>query len=93
MNGRPVDPLLASIREYVNLRNEADAYVRALLAYGREIAQPRPYRLIDLAEAAGMSVNGVRQAYGPADLALARELIESDLKIRDLLKEARKSDE
>jgi hypothetical protein len=56
MNERPVDPLLAAIREYVNLRNEADAYLRALLAYGREIAQPRPYRLIDLAEAAGMSV-------------------------------------
>ncbi|GAA2756179.1 hypothetical protein GCM10009872_15390 [Actinopolymorpha rutila] len=34
-----------------------------MLAYGREFVHPRPYRLIDLASAAGMAVSGVRTAY------------------------------
>lgn len=36
---------------------------RLLLAYAREFTDPRPYRLEDLARAAGMSVSGVRTAY------------------------------
>ena len=37
--------------------------MRRLLAYGREFTRPRPYRLTDLADAAGMSISGVRTAY------------------------------
>jgi hypothetical protein len=46
-----------------------------LLAYGREFARPRPYRLADLAGAARMSVSGVRTAYTPADVAVVGQRI------------------
>jgi hypothetical protein len=42
--------------------------IRELLAYGREFVQPRPYTLGDLAAAAGMSISGVRTAYGHHDV-------------------------
>jgi hypothetical protein len=40
-----------------------------LIAYGREFTRPRPYRLEDLARAAGMSVSGVRTAYDEDEVA------------------------
>ncbi len=36
--------------------------------------QPRPYRLADLADAAGMSISGVRTAYTKADIDRAAAL-------------------
>jgi len=36
--------------------------VPLLIAYGRRFTHPRPYKLIDLANAAGMSISGVRTA-------------------------------
>ncbi|GAA1690133.1 hypothetical protein GCM10009765_44390 [Fodinicola feengrottensis] len=69
------DPLLNAIREFVAARDEADATVRALVAYARELATTRRYRLVEIAEAAGMSVSGVRNLYGPADLERARHMM------------------
>ncbi len=43
--------------------------MRRLLAYGREFTRPRPYRLADLADAAGMSISGVRTAYDAEEIA------------------------
>jgi hypothetical protein len=41
--------------------------MRLLIAYGREFTRPRPYRLEDLARAAGMSISGIRTAYDEED--------------------------
>ena len=49
-------------------REKADQDMRLLLAYAREHVTPRPYRLGDLAQAAGMSISGVRTAYSQADI-------------------------
>ena len=38
------------------------------------ISQPRPYRLADLADAAGMSLSGIRTAYTQADIDRAAQL-------------------
>jgi hypothetical protein len=47
---------------------QAEEELRALIAYGREFSYPRPYRLIDLADAAGLSVSGVRISYDIDDV-------------------------
>jgi cell division protein FtsN len=54
------DPLLSEI---------ALARYAMLQAYGREFTRPRPYKLEDLAGAAGMSVSGVRTAYDDDEVA------------------------
>jgi hypothetical protein len=63
-----LDVLLTALAEARHCRNTADRDIRLLLAYGREVASPRPYRLADLAQAAGMSISGVRTAYTTADI-------------------------
>ena len=57
------DPLLTTLAALRRQRHDLDAAMRRLLAYGREFTRPRPYRLTDLADAAGMSISGVRTAY------------------------------
>lgn len=57
------DPLLTTLAGLRRQRHGLDAAIRRLLAYGREFTRPRPYRLADLADAAGMSISGVRTAY------------------------------
>ena len=51
--------------------------MRLLLAYAREIAAPRPYRLADLAKATGMSISGIRAAYTGSDVVAAWQLLGS----------------
>ena len=62
------DALLIALAETRRRRDQADEYIRTLLAYARELTEPRPYRLADLAEAAGMSISGVRTAYSALDI-------------------------
>ena len=50
--------------------------MRVLLAFAREITVPRPYRLADLAEAAGMSISAIRAAYTPGDVQRAARLLD-----------------
>ena len=57
------DPVLAALKDARDRRDQADRDIRILLAYARELSRPRPYRLTDLAAAAGMSISGVRTAY------------------------------
>jgi hypothetical protein len=68
------DPLLAALADAAQRKQRADHQIRLLLAYAREHVQPRPYRLADLAEAAGMSISGVRAAYTQADIDQAARL-------------------
>ena len=71
------DPVLAALRAARARRDQADRDIRILLAYARELAVPRPYRLADLAEATGRSISGVRTAYTPADIDTARRIVHS----------------
>lgn len=57
------DPLLIALARERQAKEEAEERIRALLAYGREFTEPRPYTLSELAKAAGMSVSGARTAY------------------------------
>jgi hypothetical protein len=68
------DPLFAALADARERRNRADRDMRLLLAYAREHVQPRPYRLADLAKAAGMSISGIRIAYTQADIDQAARL-------------------
>jgi hypothetical protein len=68
------DCLLDALRDAKHRRDQATQDMRVLIAYAREVHRPRPYRLADLAETAGMSVSGVRTAYTPADTDRARSL-------------------
>lgn len=63
------DPLLAEIDAARDEMLAAEARMRLLIAYGREFTRPRPYRLEDLARAAGMSISGVRTAYDHDEIA------------------------
>jgi AraC-like DNA-binding protein len=67
------DPVLTAINDARQRRDQADHDIRLLLAYARELTTPRPYRLADLATAAGMSISGVRTAYTHDDIATAQQ--------------------
>ena len=69
------DPVLAALRAARARRDQADHDIRILLAYARELATPRPYRLADLAEATGKSISGIRTAYTTADVEAARRIL------------------
>ncbi|MEV7776586.1 hypothetical protein [Kitasatospora sp. NPDC086791] len=63
------EPLLSAIGIARYRKEQAEAEIRRLIAYGREFTRPRPYKLSDLAAAAGMSVSGIRTAYGDGEVA------------------------
>jgi hypothetical protein len=69
------DPVLAALRAARDRRDQADRDIRILLAYARELATPRPYRLADLADAAGKTISGIRTAYTAADVDAARRIL------------------
>ena len=66
--GPAADVLLTALADARQRKEQAAQDLRLLLAYAREFAVPRPYRLADLAEAAGMSISGIRTAYTPGDI-------------------------
>jgi hypothetical protein len=69
------DAVLAALADARQRRDQASRDMRLLLAYAREIAAPRPYRLADLAEATGMSISGIRSAYTGSDVVAAWQLL------------------
>ena len=75
------DQLLTEIRNASCRKLQAEQDLRTLIAYGREFVKPRPYRLADLAEAAGLSVSGVRTAYDHRDVTRVAELLEQAARI------------
>ena len=68
------DPLLSSLAQARDRMLAAERDLRLLLAYAREFAEPRPYRLNDLAQAAGMSISGIRTAYDDDEITQVAEM-------------------
>jgi hypothetical protein len=62
------DAVLSALADAHARRMRAEEEIRLLLAYGRQFVYPHPYTLGELASAAGMSVSGVRTAYGQQDV-------------------------
>src|SRR5512142_2236861 len=60
--------LLAALADARRRKEQASRDTRVLLAYAREIAAPRPYRLADLARVTGLSISGIRTAYNATDV-------------------------
>jgi hypothetical protein len=71
-----VDPLLSTLASLRNRRLQLEADMRLLIAYGRCFTHPRPYKLIDLANAAGMSISGIRTAYDGDEIDQATQILE-----------------
>jgi hypothetical protein len=69
------DVLRAALADARQREEQASYEIRLLVAYAREVVQPRPYRLADLAQAAGMSISGVRTAYSAADVETVTALL------------------
>ena len=69
------DPVLTALRDLAAQRARTDQRIRHVLAYARTAVQPRPYRLADLADALGMSISGVRIAYGPTDITAVTDAL------------------
>jgi len=69
-SSRPInaEDLLADLAAARRNLDSARTRLRLLIAYGREFIEPRPYTLADLAQAAGMSISGVRTAYTAEDV-------------------------
>jgi hypothetical protein len=70
-----IDPLLSTLTSLRNRRLQLEADMRLLIAYGRRFTHPRPYKLIDLAEAAGMSISGIRTAYDADEIDQATDIL------------------
>ena len=75
MAGHGTDPLLAELSAVYRRKLQAEQEMRLLLAYAREFASSRTYRLIDLAQAAGLSISGVRTAYGYDDVDQVAQVV------------------
>jgi hypothetical protein len=62
------DALLDALAAAHTRRVQAEEEIRLLLAYGRQFVYPHPYTFGELAQAAGMSISGVRTAFDPHDV-------------------------
>jgi hypothetical protein len=71
-----IDPLLSTLASLRNQRLRLEADMRLLIAYGRCFTHPRPYKLIDLADAAGMSISGIRTAYDSDEIEQAADILQ-----------------
>jgi len=69
------DPLLSTLENLRGQRLRLEAEMRMLIAYGRCFTHPRPYKLIDLANAAGMSISGVRTAYEAEEIGQVADIL------------------
>jgi hypothetical protein len=70
-----IDPLLSTLAHLHEHRLQLEADMRLLMAYGRCFTRPRPYKLIDLARAAGLSISGVRIAFTDDEITQAAEIL------------------
>ena len=70
-----IDPVLSTLRRLDQQRLQLEANMRLLMAYGRCFTSPRPYKLIDLARAAGLSISGVRIAFTSDEINQAAEIL------------------
>ena len=70
-----IDPLLSTLAGLSEQRLQLEEQMRLLMAYGRCFTRPRPYKLIDLARAAGLSISGVRIAFTDDEITQAAEIL------------------
>jgi len=70
-----IDPLLATLASLRAERLRLEAKMRLLIAYARRFTHPRPYKLIDLAASAGMSISVARIAYDDEELSQLTEML------------------
>lgn len=75
-DGEDADPLLSTLESLRQQRLRLESEMRLLIAYGRCFTHPRPYKLIDLANAAGMSISGVRTAYDTDEIDQAVQILD-----------------
>lgn len=80
---QPYDPLIDELMRTRAEIRAAEERLRLLIAYGREFVEPRPYTLHALAQAAGMSVSGVRTAYDDDHINDVRKRIGARLRCRE----------
>ena len=71
-----VDPLLSTLTRLHDERLQLEEAMRLLMAYGRCFTHPRPYKLIDLARAAGLSISGVRIAFTDDEITQAAAILQ-----------------
>jgi hypothetical protein len=71
-----IDPLLSTLSSLRQRRLQLEADMRLLIAYGRCFTHPRPYKLIDLANAAGMSISGIRTTYDSDEIDQAAGILQ-----------------
>jgi hypothetical protein len=62
------DAVLSALADAHVRRMRAEEETRLLLAYARRFVYPHPYTFGELAQAAGMSISGVRTAFGAEDV-------------------------
>lgn len=77
-----VDPLLGEIADARASMLAAVKRLRLLVAYGREFVEPRPYKLDDLAHAAGMPISSMRTAYDDDEIIEVAQLTGAKLRRR-----------
>lgn len=70
-----IDPLLSTLARLRDQRLQLEEDMRLLMAYGRCFTSPRPYKLIDLARASGLSISGVRIAFTGDEITQASEIL------------------
>ena len=71
---QPQDPVLDLLTDLAAIRDTTARHLRAVLAYGR-CTRPRPYTLAELADAAGISISGVRIAFSREDIDLVLDTL------------------
>ncbi|MCG5213910.1 hypothetical protein [Streptosporangium sp. KLBMP 9127] len=72
----PSDPVLDQLNQLSIAKQHLEELIRLLLAYARDFTRPEPYRLHALATATGMSISGVRTAYGQNEKDIVAERIQ-----------------
>ena len=70
-----IDPLLSTLASLRNRGLRLEAEMRLLIAYGRCFTHPRPYKLIDLADARHVHFR-VRTAYDTDEIDQAAQILE-----------------
>ena len=71
---QPDDPVLDLLTDLAAIRDMTAQHIRAVLAYAR-CTRPRPYTLAELADAAGISISGVRIAFSREDIDLVLDTL------------------
>lgn len=70
--------LLDELRRLRAIRDAVDTHMRVLVAFGRQFVHPRPYTLRALADAAGISISGIRTYTTARHVEYVRDVLATD---------------